>query len=486
MALRRGIICHFESVCVILCANLYLVFRKPMNINDQFAEAERRFSAKEWPLAEELCLKVLAQDARRADAINLLGLLAQQARQPQRAVDYFAKAITLKRDSPGFYSNLGMAFLDLNEHDKAEMALRCALRQQPDTPDFLNHLGQIKFHQGAFDESITWYRQAIARQPDHAIAHWNLSLALLLIEQWHDGWLEYEWRLLLDKYRAGVERYSKPFWSGERLSGKTLLIWAEQGLGDTLQFVRYLPFVRGRGGRVVLGCHTQLARLLRESALADQIIAEGEPLPPYDLQLPLLSLPRIFDTHLRTIPRKTPYLRIPPEPIEECPRPIHDSYKVGLIWAGDPTHRNNHNRSIPLEMLGPVLATSGVSFCSLQVGPATREIDGLPPALRPTDLGSALRDFTDTARQVERMDLVITVDTSVAHLAGALGKSVWVLVPFVPDWRWLRHRDDSPWYPTLRLFRQPALKQWAPVIHNIKVALAQISSRSSSPATKGR
>jgi hypothetical protein len=250
------------------------------------------------------------------------------------------------------------------------------------------------------------------------------------------------------------------------LSGKTILLYAEQGVGDCLQFARYAPLVARRGARVLLAVHRELKALL--SNLADAVFAEGEPLPPFDLRCPLLSLPLAFGTTLATIPDNVPYVHADAEQVARWQTRLgpSGSLRVGLAWSGNPAHKNDYRRSLAFDCLAPVLALPDVQFVSLQkkVRPADAERLRRSPLI---DLAAELNDFADTAAVVASLDLVIAVDTAVAHLAGAMGKPTWVLLPFSPDWRWLLDRDNSPWYPTARLFRQPRIGDWASVIARV-------------------
>ena len=293
--------------------------------------------------------------------------------------------------------------------------------------------------------------------PDLAEAHWNLALALLATGDFERGWQEHEWR-----WRANVigpeQSFRQPLWLGaEDLTGKTILLHNEQGLGDALQFVRYAPQVRQRGARVVLRVQRPLLSLMAGLAGADHVIAEGDALPEFDYHCPLLSLPLAFGTHLQNIPAGIPYLHPAADRLAKWQSILGErtAPRIGLAWSGNPAHKNDRNRSIALKQLLPLLSVPGVRFVSLQRD--LREDDaavlGNLPAL--VSIGAQLDDFADTAAAISLLDLVITVDTAVAHLAGALGKPVWVLLPFAPDWRWLLKREDSPWYPTARLFRQP-------------------------------
>jgi hypothetical protein len=260
------------------------------------------------------------------------------------------------------------------------------------------------------------------------------------------------------------------------LEGRTILLHAEQGFGDVIQFIRYLPLVEQRGGRIIVECQAELQRLFQTTAERCQIVIRGQPLPAFDLHCPLLSLPRAFGTALANIPGTEPYLQADAEQVGRWQRRLGEfdsMVKVGLAWAGSPTHKKDRNRSMKLARLAPLGQAPGVRFFSLQKGATAAQAKTPPPGMDLVDWTEELKDFADTAALIANLDLVIAVDTAVVHLAGAMGKPVWTLLPFVPDWRWLLEREDSPWYPTMRLFRQNSWGDWDSVITRVADALSQ-------------
>ncbi len=399
-----------------------------------------------------------------AAALSGLGLALAALDRPAEAAALHARAIALQPDFAGAQSNLGSAVLALNQADAAEAAYRRAILLDPAMPD----------------------------------PHRNLGIALLLQGRLAEAWPEYEWRLRCADSPTPVT-LPRPRWDGGPLDGRVILLHAEQGLGDVLQFVRYVPMVAARGGRVMLCAPRSLERLFAGLEGMGQFVAAGTPVSGFDLHTPLLSLPLAFATTLETIPA-VPYLRPDPAlaaawggrlaaalaapekgPEKGPERGLRTIRRVGVVWGGSPGHGNDRNRSLPLAALAPLAAIPGVRLVSLQKGPPADQLADPPAGMEILDLaalsgpgpgpgnapGSGLEDFADTAAAMANLDLVITVDTSVAHLAGALGRPVWVLLPFAPDWRWLLGRDDSPWYPTMRLFRQPAPGHWAPVLERV-------------------
>ena len=326
--------------------------------------------------------------------------------------------------------------------------------------------------QGKLDGAAACCRRALELKPDFAEAHLQQSLLSLVTGDFQRGWTEYEWRWKDKQWQR--RNFSQPLWDGQRLEGKTILLHAEQGLGDTIHFVRYVPQVKQRGGTVIVECPKPLLSLLTSGAGIDRLVGRGEELPPFDLQAPLLSLPGIFRTSLETIPADVPYLFADPGLVEHWRRELGSiaGFKIGIAWHGSPKHPNDRNRSIPLASFEPLARCSRVRLLSLQKGTGAEQLQDLAGRIPVADVGSRLDDFRDTAAVLVNLDLVIACDTAVAHLAGALGVPVWVALPFTADWRWLLDRSDSPWYPTMRLFRQRQPGDWPGVFEDIKAELA--------------
>jgi hypothetical protein len=285
------------------------------------------------------------------------------------------------------------------------------------------------------------------------------------------GWAEHEWRWQYRSFPASPRHTDSPSWRGDALAGRRLLTWAEQGLGDTLQFVRYTRLLAQRGANVVLEVQPELLRLMRESLPEVEVVARGTVPRRFDLQAPLLSLPHLLDTRVETIPADVPYLHAQPERVAAWAQRLGEPdgrLRVGLAWAGSPSFQNDRQRSLPVRHLAHLAEIPGVEWFSLQKNPAE------PPPLELSDWTTELVDFADTAALMMHLDLVISVDTAVAHLAGALARPVWVLLPHPPDWRWFLDRTDSPWYPTARLFRQPRSADWSTVMHDLTAELESL------------
>ena len=378
------------------------------------------------------------------------------------------------------WHNRGNTLLALGRFREAIESYRQAIAVDPADVEALVTMGTAFEQLGEYSQAFFCYEEALARKPDCAVAHTNLALALLRRGEYRRGWSEYEWRGQRRDLTGQSRQYAKPLWDGTRLHGATVLIHAEQGFGDAIQLVRYAPMVAARGGLVIIECHPQLVSLFSQIAGVQAVCHFGSELPPYDCHLPMFSLPRVFQTTLETIPRQVPYLTVAPERAAHWRMRLSavNEFKVGLVWAGSKQHRNDAFRSLQLADLYPILNMRTVSLFSLQVGPAQTDLAASPWRDQITDLTGEIRDFADTAAVIEQLDLVISADTAVAHLSGALGKPIWTLLPYVPDWRWLLEREDSPWYPTMRLFRQTERGSWAGPVARIASALAQVSVQS--------
>jgi tetratricopeptide (TPR) repeat protein len=422
--------------------------------------------------AEAALGRALACDPRLAEAHNNLGNARLRRGDANGAADAYRQAIAVRPDYAEAHANLAAALRHAGDLPAARTAIEQALALRPGYAGALSTLGLIRHEQGDYTEALAAYDQALALEPAHATARANRATLLLLLGRMEEGWREYEWRWRVEGFTTPRRDFARPAWEGEPLAGRTILIHAEQGLGSAIQFVRYVPMVADRGGRVVLECQPPLIRLfasLMQGASGDAglaaIVRKGDPLPAFDVHVPLMSLPRLFSTTLQSIPRPVPYLAIDPElgaqwrrRLATLPKP-----RIGVVWAGNPNHANDRNRSMPARALLPLLSLPGLSFVDLQVGSGLQgrtELGDMAP--RPP--GGDIADFADTAAILAELDLVISVDTAVAHLAGALARPAWLLLPFVGEWRWLRERTDSPWYPTMRLFRQTHPGDWTGVI----------------------
>ncbi len=411
-----------------------------------------------------------------AEAYLNLGNAYKSAKRYEESVATLREALQLSPHFPLAWLSLGMALVAL-ESDEAVGCFHRAIQQQPNLAEAHRQLGLAAQAGGRVDEALAYYRKAIEADPTLANAHFNLALLSLLHGDFETGWREYEWRWRVPAFPSPTRKYPQPKWDGSNLAGKTLFIHAEQGLGDTLQFARFLPLVCRRAGRVIFEVQPPLLRLMQANPLgASEVIGRYDlsDLPRhFDAQLPLLSVPAALGMLEPFVDANNfPYLHA-----DESLRTQWRSrlsavrgYKVGLTWAGNKEHGDDRFRSIPLKKLAP-LARNDVSFISLQIGPASVEANEPQAGIPLLDWTDNITDFADTAALIAELDLVICVDTAVAHLAGALGKPVWLLVPFMPDFRWQRNRPDSPWYPLMKLFRQSKRADWTDVIATVSKAL---------------
>jgi len=368
-------------------------------------------------------------------------------------------------DRPEPWANLGTVLQRLGRIEPALAACRAAAARAPDDAAILANLALAQSWAGDDDSAAAGFERALALAPDHPAIHYNYAQMLLRQGAFARGWAEYEWRWRGAVPALSARRFDLPRWQGDPLAGRTLLVHAEQGFGDTLHFARFLPRLAAAGGRVVLEAQAPLLPLLRRLPGLDAVVARGEPLPACDCHVPLLSLPRALGlTRPAELAMSAPYLAVPPERLAAWRDRLPAGPRIGVVWAGNPHHKTDHLRSLDpallLDRLGPALPAP--PLCLQQEATA-------PPGMVP--LAADLADFADTAAVLAGLDLLISVDTAIVHLAGALGRPAWVLLPAHPDWRWQRHRADSPWYPSLRLFRQPAPGDWAGALDQVAAAL---------------
>ncbi|WP_019500120.1 tetratricopeptide repeat protein [Pseudanabaena sp. PCC 6802] len=452
----------------------------------------------------------IAPDLAQAHC-NLADVLLQQEKLDE-AIAACRQAIALKPDLAAAYSNLGVALMRQGQLEEAIAACSEAIKLQPNLAAAHSNLGEVLFKQDRLDEAIAAYEKAIALdpnlgdahcnlgvalcelnridaalkhlhkavslQPDDAISHVNLGMTQILIGDFANGLVEYEWRW--QQKDVPSPKFTQPLWDGSELAGKTILLWAEQGLGDTLQFIRYAPSIAQKGGRVIASCPVTLVRLVASVPGVEMAIAEGEPLPAFDVHAQMLSLPRLLDTTVSNIP-SIPVPYIPADLWQHkdisreslCDRALN----VGIVWASGYRQREDslrfyHKKSCPLSLMIQLLELPHVHLYSLQVGRNANDLDGLGEfSDRLHNWSPLIRDFADTAALANQLDLVISVDTAIVHLVGAMGKPVWTLLPFAPDWRWFLDREDTPWYPTMRLFRQTERGDWDGVMRRVYDAL---------------
>ncbi len=411
-------------------------------------------------------------------AWNNLGVCLQQEGNVPEAIAAFERAVELDHRCAATASNLGSALYEHNLLTRARDVLQRALQLDPTLANAHNNMGNVLRALGDFAGARRAFDSAIRWSPDFPEPHWNMAQLLLQEGDYIRGWEEYEWRWRRTDFTSPVRPFRQPCWNGETLHGKTILVHAEQGFGDALQFVRYVHVVLQTGAIVVVECQRELVRLFRNLDGIRSVVAYGDPLPHFDVHVPLMSLPRICKTTLQTIPAEIPYLAPDTgDVIQWRNRLQSEGLSVGVVWSGTQHLKSLRSRSCPLVNLMPLFRIPGTSMWSLQIGDAVHDLDVVPPEIRPRDLSPYIHDFGDTAAAVSVLDLVITIDTAVAHVAGALGTPVWVMLPRDPDWRWMRERDGSPWYPGMRLFRQARAQEWSGVLSQIAESLRTLASR---------
>jgi Flp pilus assembly protein TadD len=439
-----------------------------------------RLQCKQGASAEavESCRRALVLAPQRHEIYNLLGYALINVGDYGAAVEVYRRALLLKPDSA--YTIFGLGYLFERQGDLASAAesYRLVLKLDPRLVDAHLHLGITHFLQGDLGKAVEYFERVRELAPDNTEARTFLGHIHLLQGNFALGWSEHEYRWSTPHFLRDRRKFPQPLWDGEPLGGSRILLHAEQGLGDTLEFVRYVPLVAARGGNVVLEVQPRLHRLLASTPGAGNVLRRGEALPEFDWQCPLLSLPRAFATDLNTIPAPIPYVHPDPALVAAWgQRLAGNPLRIGLVWAGSPTFPHERWRSIPLELLAPLMKLAGTTFYSLQMGPSASQVQQLGLHTQIIDLQNEQTDLADTAAIVANLGLVISIDTSVAHLAGAMGKPVWIMLHKSPDWRWLLERDDSPWYPTARLFRQSSLGNWQDVVARVEAELRELVAR---------
>ena len=412
-----------------------------------------------------------------ADAHNDTGIALQNQGNLDEAIACYRRALELKPDYAEAYNNLGAALKDQGKLDEAVTCYRRALELKSGYADAHNNLGVALVSQGKLNEAVACYRRALELNPDYADSHLNRSFLWLLTGDFEHGWPEYEWRWRTKQ--ISPRPFQQPLWDGSSLAGKTILLHAEQGLGDAIQFVRYAPLVKQLGGTIIVECQQPMLPLLATCPGIDRLVGQGGELPAFTTHAPLLSVPGILKTSLDTIPASVPYLFAARALVESWREKLNgvSGFKIGINWQGRAGQGSWLARNIPLQQFAALAAIPGVRLISLQKGSGREELTQERERFPVLDLGNEVDQeagaFMDTAAILMNLDLVITSDTAIPHLAGALGVPVWLALPFAPDWRWLLDRTDSPWYPTMRLFRQQERDNWHGVFEQIEKALRQ-------------
>ena len=434
---------------------------------------------KRFDEAFAACDSALAIKPTYVEAIVARGNIFHEMRAFDDAIKEYGRAIEIRPEFAEAYGNRANALVELNRPSEALEDYDRAIAAKPYASALVNR-GIALNYLDRPSEALESFDRAITLDPELVEGPWNKALLCLALGDFEHGWTNYEWR-----WRGATElvprEFAQPQLSGQDLAGKTILLHAEQGFGDSIQFIRYLPMVKERAANVILEIPESLQLLMGDLTDGVTVVSRGSSLPAFDLHCPLMSLPFAFGTTLSTIPASMPYLHAPAERIGVWRERLLkvDRPRIGLVWSGRPDHKNDHNRSIALSRLEPLLSVAGVAFISLQREYREADLPTLEtlPILR---IDETLKDFADTAAVIHELDLVITVDTAVAHLAGALAKPLWLLLSHIQDWRWMRGRTDSPWYPTARLFRQPCIGDWGSVVAQVSRELGVLAKAAGS------
>jgi len=477
-----------------LCNNLGVVLKKQGKLTsavDRFLQAlqlKPNFTKAYVNLAATLVLNKQPEAAATcyreairlqpddAETHNALGFALVKAGLYDQAELSYLRALELKPDFVEAIGNLGNMYSETSRVEEALVCFQKVIRYQSNHAEAYNDMGLALERGRQYAQAHEYYAHAVRLKPDYAIAHTNRAMLWLKTGQYEQGWSAYEWRWRLPD--AKPPRFPQPAWNGEPLEGRTILLCTEQGYGDTIQFIRFAPLLKERGAVVILRCARVLVPFLEGLPIFDAVVAEEEEaLPPFDTYCTLMSLPRVLGTTLETIPVDIPYLHADPERVTAWARELDamEGLRVGITWQGSPSHQHDHIRSIPLKHFAPLAELKGVRLCSLQRGRGTEQLSAFTERYEITDLGGRIDEengvYVDRAAMMMNLDLVIAADTGIAHVAGALGVPCWVALPWQFDWRWLEQRDDSPWYPTLRVFRQSRSGDWDELFQRIATTL---------------
>ena len=456
-------------------------FRQALEIEPDYHTARSNLAillkdAGKLKEAEALFDKALVAHPDNADLRNALGVILWESGRREAAIACYKRAMAAAPAMVHAPFNLANALMTIGRYDEALALYRRVIELDDGYVGAYSGMGQTLTGMGRPDEALNYLRKAQEIDPDHLDTHLGLARAYLLKGDLLAGWDEYEWRW--QRVDRQPRYQDRPVWDGRKsLKGKTVLLQSEQGLGDSIQFVRYIPLLREKGATILLETQPGLMRLFQCLDGVEKIIREGAAAPDFDFRIPMLTLPKLFGTTLDNLPVQKRYLTPPPQPELRLKPAVNRALRVGIAWAGRPEHKNDHNRSVDLNRFMELTEIDGIEFRSLQKGRGESDIAKLSCATVLADCSPELFDMADTANIIDQLDLVITVDTSIAHLAAALGKAVWVLTPHAPDWRWLLNREDTPWYPTMKLLRQPSPGDWDSVFTRLKRDLEDIVRR---------
>jgi hypothetical protein len=430
------------------------------------AEAEAHEKAGRLDESEHLLAQILQAAPDCHPALHQAAILSYKRKRPLEAVARFERCIALAPDVALYHRNICELYRSQSRLDAALAHGKRAVELAPDDPGANYNLGVLHYDRLEIEDAIRFERRALELDPTMAAAHFELAESLLLTGRFDEGWQEYEWRFDLPNAPPLLPSKDRPLWDGKPIPNGRLLLIADQGFGDTIHFCRYMPEVAKLCPDLIVACSAEMLPIVQQQAANAGYFDRWEHLPPFDAYCPLSGLPRLFDTRLETIPAPIPYVKAEPAKAEYWRKRLDalapKGYRrIGIVWAGRPTHGNDFNRSMRLDKLGALARLDGVALISVQMGPAQAEIGRYFGPAPLVNLGAEIEDFTDTMAILDGLDRLVAVDTSVAHLAGAMGRPVSILLPYAPDWRWLCDRTDTPWYPSVTLHRQDRPGDWA-------------------------
>jgi len=423
--------------------------------------------------AEDLARRAVELSPQSASFVNTLGVILKKRKRFSDAMSCFQRAVELDPKFAPVYTNIGLILALEGDYERAEQAHRRSLASDSNYITALHNLANLLQDAGKLDEALEYFRRALERKPGDPEIHTHRALCMLMKGDFARGWDQYEWRMQM-KSQLAKHSLKTPLWDGRGFEGQTLLVYHEQGFGDVVQTMRYMPMVKARGGKVVVACAPPIGKVVATVEGVDEVVTSDAAIPPHHFKVPVMALPRIFRQDIDNIPSKVPYIKAPPVVLMGG----EGTKRVGIVWAGSNTHDNDHRRSMPAEELKPLLKVPGVTFYSLQFGERFAELEQVGLADKVTRITDAqMSDFHQTSGYIDQLDLLITVDTAVAHIAGALGKPVWTLLAFANDFRWLKDRDDTPWYPSMKLYRQSRPMVWSDVVQRLVTDLGAFTRK---------
>ncbi len=448
----------------------------PVPLNELFMVAAEYERAKRWAEADRLLSHILAVAPNQADSLHLAGIVSFRLGRHAQALEQMERAIAHGVDTPLYLRNICEVYRSLGRLDEALAAARQAAALSPSDPLCLHNLSVIHYERLELAESIACADRALAMNAGLPGAHFARAEALLLLGDWAEGWEEYEWRFRIAEAAPLMPPTDRPQWDGTAFSDGRLLLVADQGFGDIIQFGRYIDWAKARCPDIVIACPPEVVSIMRQLCPSAAIALRGEDSLPFRAYAALSGLPRLHGTRPGNVPASVPYLRADPDRVAAWRRRLDGLVpagfkRVGIVWAGRPTHNNDRRRSTTLASFGPIASVPRVALISLQKGPSADQAGRYFGRAPLVNIGAEIGDYDDTMALLSSLDQVITVDTSVGHLSAALGRPTWIMLAHAPDWRWLMDREDTPWYPTVRLFRQKMAGDWAEVMRRVGAAL---------------